>query len=270
MAFSYSETSQISDMLRPRIIPCLLVHNKGLVKTQRFKDPKYVGDPLNAVRIFNEKEVDELMVLDIDATITVRPPNMELIKNLAHECRMPLCYGGGVKTPAEAKTIINMGAEKVALSSQVVYDPDIIRYLAEAVGSQSIVCVLDVKKKLLGGYEVYTHNGTKNSGKDPLDLAKKFEDMGAGEIVINSIDQDGMMKGYDLKLIDKIRDGISLPMSVIGGAGNLSDISQVINRYGVIGAAAGSLFVFKGKYRAVLISYPSQSEKLELCKKFYD
>lgn len=245
-------------MLKPRVIPCLLVHNKGLVKTTKFKDPKYVGDPLNAVRIFNEKVVDELMVIDIDATKNNLEPNFDFIRNLAAECRMPLCYGGGVKTAQQAKTIINMGAEKVAISSEAINNPSIVSKISKAVGSQSVVCVLDVKKKFLGGYEVFIHNGTKGTGKDPVDLAATFEAEGAGEIVINNIDRDGTMEGYDFKLIDKVREKISLPMSILGGAGSLDDIKAAIDRYNVIGAAAGSLFVFKGKYKAVLINYSNQ------------
>jgi imidazole glycerol-phosphate synthase subunit HisF len=248
-------------MLRSRIIPCLLVHNKGLVKTVKFKDPKYVGDPLNAVRIFNEKEVDELMVLDIDATKEGRGPDMTLIKNLAQECRMPLCYGGGVNTPQQAKEIINLGAEKVALSYAAINNPSLVNKIAKAVGTQSVIVVLDVKKKFLGGYEVYTLNGSKATGKDPIDAAKQFEELGAGEIVINSIDQDGTMSGYDIKLNDKIRNAISLPMTILGGASSLDEIGKSIKYYKTIGAAAGSLFVFKGKYRAVLINYPSYDEK---------
>jgi imidazole glycerol-phosphate synthase subunit HisF len=245
-------------MLKPRVIPCLLVHNKGLVKTTKFKDPKYVGDPLNAVRIFNEKIVDELMVIDIDATKNNEAPNFDFIRNLATECRMPLCYGGGVKTAQQAKTIINMGAEKVAISSEVIKDPSLVSKMSKAVGSQSVVCVMDVKKKFLGGYEVFINNGTKGTGKDPVELAAIFEAEGAGEIVINNIDRDGTMEGYDFKLLDKIRERISLPMTILGGAGSLDDIKAAIDRYNVIGAAAGSLFVFKGKYKAVLINYSNQ------------
>lgn len=248
-------------MLRSRIIPCLLVRNKGLVKTVQFKDGKYVGDPINAVKIFNEKEVDELIVLDIDATKEGREPDFKMIENLANESRMPLCYGGGVKTVKQAKKIIHLGAEKVALSSAVIENPDLVKDIAKAVGVQSVIVILDVKKKgLFGKYQVYTHNGTKSTGKDPKELARQFEALGVGEIVINSIDNDGMMKGYDTKLIDMIRSEIDLPMTVLGGAGTLDDIKGIISKYKVIGTAAGSLFVFKGKYKAVLINYPNRVE----------
>lgn len=253
-------------MLRPRIIPCLLVHNKGLVKTVNFKNPKYVGDPINAVRIFNEKQVDELTVLDIDATAEGREPDYKMIENLASECRMPLCYGGGVTTPEQAQRIFSLGVEKIAFSASVIKNPELIIKIAERVGSQSVVVVLDVKKKLLGGYEVYTHNGKKGTGINPIEFAKKLEDLGAGEIVVNSIDNDGVMKGYDINLVEKIRDVTSLPLTVLGGAGNLDHIGSLVNKFGIIGASAGSLFVFKGVYKAVLINYPTPQEKDNLIR----
>lgn len=256
-------------MLRPRIIPYLLVHKKGLVKTVKFKDPKYVGDPINAVKIFNEKEVDELMVFDIDASVENREPDFTLIKNLAAECRMPFGYGGGVKTVEQARKIINLGAEKVAISTTAIENPTIIPAIARAIGTQSVVVVIDVKKVgILGKYEVVYQNGKKTTGKNPIEFAKALERLGVGEIVINSVDRDGTMEGYDIKLIKSIREVVNIPMSVLGGAGKLEDIKEVIDNFGVIGAAAGSLFVFKGKYRAVLISYPTYQEKLEIFKKY--
>ncbi|WP_396186803.1 AglZ/HisF2 family acetamidino modification protein [Flavobacterium sp.] len=257
-------------MLRPRIIPCLLVHDKGLVKSVHFKQHKYVGDPINAVRIFNEKEVDELMVIDIDATVENREPDYVMIERLAAECRMPLCYGGGVKTVEQAQKIFSLGVEKIAISSAVFDDLSLIQRMGEKVGTQSVVVVLDVKKKLLGGYEVYTHNGKKKTGKNPVEFAAELEKLGVGEIVINSIDQDGQMKGYDLDLIGKIREVITIPMTVLGGAGTLSDIGLLIKKFGIIGASAGSLFVFKGIYKAVLINYPTRVEKDILIKSNYN
>ena len=257
-------------MLRPRIIPCLLVKNKGLVKTVNFRNPKYVGDPINAVKIFNEKEVDELIVLDIDATSGAYAPDYRMIEHLAAECRMPLCYGGGVKSADQAKAIIGLGVEKVAISSAVVENPSLISKIAEEIGSQSIVVVLDVKKSMFGGkYEVWTHNGKINTGKCPIDFAKNAEQRGVGEIVINSIDKDGEMKGYDLTLAKRIREAISVPMTVLGGAGSLKDIGNLISNFGIVGAAAGSLFVFKGIYKAVLINYPSPTEKDDLIRANY-
>lgn len=249
-------------MLRPRIIPSLLVKNGGLVKTQNFANPKYVGDPINAVKIFNEKEVDEIIVVDIDATVLGKEPDYTLIKNLAAECRMPLCYGGGVKNVDQVERIISLGVEKVAISSAVVSDPEIVAKAAQVVGGQSVVVVMDVKKSRFGSkYELRTHNASKRTGLDPIEFARKVESFGAGEIVVNAIDRDGVMKGYDLELIRSIREAISLPMTALGGAGSLEDIRRLVNTFGIIGACAGSFFVFKGVYRAVLISYPSPKEK---------
>jgi len=257
-------------MLRPRIIPCLLVKNKGLVKTVNFKNAKYVGDPINAVRIFNEKEVDELMLLDIDAACHGVAPDFKMIENLAAECRMPFCYGGGVKTAEQAQRIIGLGVEKVAISSAAVENPELVSQIAREAGSQSVIVVMDVKKKLLGGhYEIRTHNGKKRTEKCPVEFARQLESFGVGEIVINSIDNDGMMKGYDLTLVDKIRKSVTVPVTVLGGAGSLSDIGKLIEKYGIIGAAAGSLFIFKGVYKAVLINYPNRIEKDALIEAHY-
>lgn len=249
-------------MLRPRITPCLLVHDGGLVKTVNFANPKYVGDPINAVKIFNEKEVDEIIVVDIDASVKGTHPDYTLIKNLAAECRMPLCYGGGIKAVEQVEEIISLGVEKVAISSAAIRNPDLIAKAATVVGSQSIVVVMDVKMTNLGKpYEICVHNGQIRTGIDPIEFATAAERLGAGELVINSIDYDGLMTGYDLALARNVRAATNLPITVLGGAGSLSDISLLIELFGTIGAAAGSLFVFKGKFRAVLINYPSQSEK---------
>ena len=252
-------------MLRSRIIPCLLIHNKGLVKTVKFKEPKYVGDPINAVKIFNEKEVDELIVLDIDATKENRGPNLKMIKNLADECRMPLCYGGGINTVEQAVKIISLGVEKVALSYSALNDIELCQQIGDIIGNQSVVVVIDVKKKkLFGGYDIYTHNGTKKSKWNLFDFIAKLEEIGIGEIVINSIDNDGVMQGYDIPLLESVREKCTMPITVLGGAGSLEDIKKMISKFKTIGVAAGSLFVFKGKYRAVLISYPNRQERLPL------
>jgi cyclase len=245
----------------------LLIHNGGLVKTVQFASPKYVGDPLNAVRIFNEKEVDELMVVDIDASRLGRAPNEALIAQLAAECRMPFCYGGGVKTVAQVERIIALGVEKVAISSAAVDGPELIRRAADRVGSQSVVVVIDVKSKgLMRRAEVVTLNATRRTGIDPIAFARSAEGLGAGEIVINSVDRDGQMQGYDLELVRQVRQEVSVPLTVLGGAGSLDDIRDLVHRYRVIGAAAGSLFVFKGKYRAVLINYPGRTERDSLIR----
>lgn len=250
-------------MLRSRLIPCLLVHNKGLVKTVRFGAPKYVGDPINAVRIFNEKEVDELMVLDIDATSKSSGPDHRMIRALAAECRMPLCYGGGVKTVQQATQIIGMGVEKVALSSAAIESPQIVADIAKFVGSQSVVAVLDVKQTA-GKYHVWTHNGTRNTNRDPVEVAADLQQRGVGEITVNSIDRDGVMQGYDTEVVRSLRATIKVPMTVLGGAGSLSHVKALVEEFGIIGAAAGSLFVFKGVYKAVLINYPSRAQKLDI------
>ena len=248
-------------MLYPRIIPCLLVQDKGLVKTVKFKDPKYVGDPINAVKIFNEKEVDELIVLDIDATAENREPDYKMIENLAVECRMPLCYGGGIKSVVQAQRIFNLGVEKIAISSAAINTPELVAEIAGRVGSQSVVVVLDVKKKLLSGYDIYIKNGREKVRQDLHKCIVKFQELGVGEIVLNSIDNDGVMKGYDYKLVEAIKPFVNVPLTVLGGAGCLNDIEKLIKQHGIIGASAGSLFVFKGKYRAVLINYPQPKEK---------
>lgn len=253
-------------MLRSRIIPCLLVHNKGLVKTVLFKNPKYVGDPINAVKIFNEKNVDEIMVLDIDASVEKRGPDFRLIENLAVECRMPFCYGGGVSSVEEVKKIISLGAEKVAISSHAISNPSLLREMSKAVGAQSVVLVLDVSKRgfLSSSYEIFTMNAKKKTGIKLKDFLVSIKDIPYGEIVINNIDLDGTMKGYDYELIDAVRSFVDTPLTVIGGAGTLEDIKGLISRYHIIGAAAGSIFVFKGKYKAVLINYPDKIEKRNL------
>ena len=256
-------------MLRPRIIPCLLVHKGGLVKTQQFKDPKYVGDPINAVRIFNEKEADELMVLDIDATVNKVAPDFALIAKLAAECRMPLCYGGGVTTAEQAARIVDMGVEKVAVSAAAIANPALLTEMAAAVGRQSVVAVLDVRKRtglFAKGYELGTHNGKIAHKLDPVAFAKQMQDAGAGEIVVNSIERDGLMEGYDLGLARQFRQTLKVPVTFLGGAGSLDNMSELISNFGVVGAAAGSLFVFKGKYRAVLINYPTPEQKVRLCR----
>jgi cyclase len=226
---------------------------------------------LNAVKIFNEKSVDELIITDIDASVKKLEPNYSLIEKLANESRMPLCYGGGINNINQAKKIFSLGVEKVAISSAAIENPAIISQLAESVGSQSVVVVLDVKKKFLSGnYDIYIHNGTKKTGLDPVKFVNKIKKMGVGEIVINSIDNDGTMKGYDFQIIDEVRKNITLPITAIGGAGSLNDIGELIKKYTIIGAGAGSIFVFKGKYRAVLINYPNDKEKMELIKNYME
>lgn len=243
-------------MLRSRIIPCLLLHDGGLVKTKLFKESKYIGDPLNAVKIFNEKEVDELLFIDIDASVQRRGPEFSLLQSLAVESRMPLCYGGGITSAEQAAQIVALGFEKVSISSEALARPALIREMAETVGAQSVVVTLDVKKnRLLSGYTIYTHNAKKRHKVNLFEFCRQAVELGAGEIVINSIDHDGMMSGYDLDLARRVRASVASPLSIIGGAGNVEHMQELIDSIGVIGAVAGSMFVFKGPYRAVLINY---------------
>jgi cyclase len=255
-------------MLYPRIIPCLLIQDGGLVKTINFKNPTYVGDPINAVKIFNEKEVDELIVLDIDATINSHEPNFKLIEQLAAECRMPLCYGGGITTVNQIQKIISLGVEKVSICSSTVENQKLLLDGAEIVGSQSIVGAIDIVKKNKN-YFVSKNAGDKIMDIDPEDLILKYIDSNVGEIFINFVNEDGEMNGYDYEYIDKIYSKINVPLTVIGGAGKLDDFKKLFKKFNLIGAAAGSYFVFKGIYKAVLINYISKEDKLKLFKNTY-
>lgn len=234
-----------------------MLKNQGLVKTIKFKDPKYVGDPINAVRIFNEKEVDELTFLDITATIENRKPNFKLIADIASESFMPFGYGGGVKDLNDMKELFNLGVEKVIVNSYAVENPEFIKKASDLFGSQSIVVSIDVKKTLLGKYEMYTLGGKKNTKLDPVAFANQMEIMGAGEVFLNSIDRDGTMQGYDIDLIKKVSEVINIPVVACGGAGRIEDFAEVVKKGGASAVAAGSMFVFHGKHRAVLINYPS-------------
>jgi len=247
-------------MLRTRVIPCLLLKDQGLVKTVKFSDPTYVGDPINAVRIFNDKQVDELLFLDITASVEGRKPNFKVISEIASECFMPLGYGGGIRSLEDIGTLLVSGVEKACINSRVVENPALIKSASDAFGSQSIVVSIDVKKNLFGKNVVYIYSGSRNTGLDPVEYAKQVEQLGAGEIFLNSIDRDGTMQGYDVDLVRKLSDAVTIPVVACGGAGKLSDIDEVLGKGGASAAAAGSLFVFDGKHRAVLISYPSKQE----------
>ncbi len=246
-------------MKRIRVIPVLLIHNRGLVKSLKFRDYKYVGDPINAVRIFNEKEVDELAIIDIDASREGRAPDISRIEEIVSEAFMPIAYGGGIKTVEQVKSILSAGVEKVILNRSAVKNPGLITEIAGQFGSQSVVVSIDYKKNLFGKQGVYIENGKTNSGLDPLSFAKQMEAAGAGEILLNSIERDGSFSGYDLEMIEKISHSVNIPMIAIGGASSLSDFRQAVLR-GASAVSAGSLFVFQRPHRAVLISYPSQQE----------
>lgn len=246
--------------LRSRIFPVLLIRDQGLVKTRKFGEDRYVGDPMNAVKIFNEKEVDELVIYDIDATVHGRGPDFEQLSKIAIESRMPLSYGGGVTDAEQAAKLVSIGYEKVSVSTAAVTRPELVREMARRIGRQSVVVTLDVKAEgLLGGHRLYTHNGKRKHKVKPLDLIAQCIELGAGEIVINSIDRDGMMGGYDLKLAKAVREKVDVPISFVGGAGTVEDMEKLIDTVGTVGAGAGSMFVFKGPYRAVLISYARPS-----------
>jgi imidazole glycerol-phosphate synthase subunit HisF len=247
-------------MLRTRVIPCLLLKNHGLVKTVKFRDPKYVGDPINAVRIFNDKEVDELLFLDITASVEGRRPPFKVISEIASECFMPLGYGGGIRSLEDIRTLFFSGVEKACINSCAVENPSFIKSASDTFGSSSIVVSIDVKRNLFGKNMVYAYSGRRNTGLDPVEYAKQVEEMGAGEILLNSIDRDGTMQGYDVELVKKLSDAVTIPVVACGGAGKLKDINEVLDKGGASAAAAGSLFVFHGRHRAVLISYPSKHE----------
>ncbi len=249
--------------MRIRVIPCLLIHKRGLVKSVKFKDYKYVGDPINAVKIFNEKEVDEIAILDISATIENRSPSLSQITEIASEAFMPLSYGGGITTLEQIKDIFYSGVEKVILNTSAFKNTKLISEAARLFGNQSVVVSMDVKNAILRGSRVYIENGKTNTGLTPVQYAKMMQDAGAGEIVLNSIHRDGTFSGYDYKLISEVSKVIEIPLIALGGAANIADFNKAIQN-GASAVAAGSMFLFQGPHRAVLISYPSQSELKEI------
>ena len=247
-------------MLRTRVIPVLLLKGKGLVKGQQFKNHKYVGDPLNVVKIFNEKEVDELVFLDISATDENRGPDFDLIVDIASEAFMPFAYGGGVKTIGQVERLFSIGVEKVVINTAAFLDVKFVKESVKVAGSQSIVVSMDVKKSLLGSYEVYVNNGKINTKLDPVTYAKQMQDLGVGELIVNSIDREGTGKGYDIKLLEIVFNAVGIPVIGLGGARCLQDLADAKNQTNVSGLAAGDLFIFYGKHKAVLITYPKYSE----------
>jgi len=255
-------------MRRIRVIPVLLIQNGGLVKSIKFKKHQYIGDPINAVKIFNEKEVDEIAIIDISATKEKRKPNIEQIKDIAGEAFMPLSYGGGIKTIKEVKEILYQGAEKVILNSSALDNLELITQIANQFGSQSAVISIDVKKDWFGKYGVYRNNGTKKTNLDVVAFAKKVEQAGAGEILLNSIDNDGTYNGYDISLIKQVAEAVQIPVVAVGGASQVADFNKAISKGGASAIAAGSMFVFQRPHQAVLITYPPQEELIkELFKK---
>jgi cyclase len=251
-------------MWLPRIIPCLLLDGNGLVKTRKFKDPTYVGDPINAIKIFNDKRVDELIFLDIAASREGNEPNYALLEKLASECFMPLCYGGGIRDAAQARRIIGLGIEKVSVNAAAIENSQLIGAIAAELGASSTVAAVDVRCNWLGHYRVYNAARRKLTDLDPVAHVSALVRAGAGEVLINDADRDGEQKGYDLSLVRAICGAVDVPVIACGGAGSLVDMRAAIHDGGASAAAAGSLFVFKGRHRAVLINYPSQDQISEL------
>lgn len=247
-------------MLRTRVIPCLLLRGEGLVKTVRFKEPRYVGDPINAIRIFNDKEVDELILLDITASREGRGPAFGAIRDFASECFMPVGYGGGIRSLADAREVLALGIEKVILNTMALRRPELIAELSREFGAQAVVVSIDARKKLLGGYEVMAAAGSEKTGLAPVDHAKRMVALGAGEIFLNAIDRDGTGSGYDIALVRSVAQAVQVPVIACGGAGSLADFSAAVNDGQASAVAAGSMFVFHGKHRAVLITYPGRDE----------
>lgn len=244
-------------MYRARVIPCLLLRGHGLVKTRKFKDPTYVGDPVNAVRIFSDKEVDELVVLDIDASREGRDPDFELVAEIAGECFMPLAYGGGIQTLDHARRLIRSGVEKVVITSATVSSTDVITRTADVFGSQAVIAGVDVRRTLMGGTRVLTHSATIEAPCKLLEHVERLQRAGAGEILVNSVDRDGTMNGYDLDLLRDVSQRVTVPVIACGGAGSIEHLKQAVQIGGASAVCAGSMFVFHGKHRAVLINYPS-------------
>lgn len=253
-------------MFRPRIIPVLLLKDQGLVKTVQFSDPQYIGDPVNAVRIYNEKEADELVFLDIEISRQTgsipkdsrKKLEYELIQQISEECLMPLSYGGGIESIDQVTDLFRIGVEKVIINTHAHQDPGLIQQASEKFGNQSIIVAIDAKKMENGEYHLFTHGGTRDTGVEISSYARLMEERGAGEILVNSIDNDGMMKGYDISLIHTITDAISIPVIACGGAGNLTHLHDAYVQGNAAALAAGSLFVYHGKFRAVLINYPNR------------
>jgi cyclase len=252
-------------MLRHRVIPCLLLSNGGLVKKRKFKDSVYIGDPINAIRIFNEKEVDELVLLDICASSGRRGPDYQLLGEIASECFMPLAYGGGISSIEQIRALFRLGIEKVIVNTALNYDPNFVRNAVAIFGSQAITASIDVRRKLFGRYEVMTLAGTQPTGLSPVDAAQMAVNLGVGEILLTSIESEGSMEGYDVDLLKKVSQSVNVPVIASGGAGSLEDFRTAVHVGHASAVAAGSMFVFYGRHRAVLITYP---EYQELCSIF--
>ena len=247
-------------MFRPRIIPVLLLKNQGLVKSVIFKNHRYIGDPINAVKIFNDLKADELVFLDILASKEKRSISLEFVKNVGEEANMPFAVGGGITTLEQIKSIIASGAEKVVINTNAASDPDFVRIASETFGSSTIVVCIDVKKKFLGKEQTWIMNGSKPTGMNPVEFAQQMETLGAGELIIQSIERDGTMEGYDINLIRRISEAVKIPVIALGGAGNIVHMKEAYTEAFANGLAAGSMFVYHGQRRGVLINYPEKAE----------
>ncbi len=254
-------------MLRTRVIPVLLLKGSGLVKGKKFKNHNYVGDPINAVKIFNEKEVDELLFFDISTTPNQTEPNYTLISSIASEAFMPFGYGGGITNVQQIEKLFALGVEKVVINTAAYHNPEFVREACLLAGSQSIVVSMDIKKTLFNKYEVFVSNGLKRTKLNPVDYAKRIQDLGAGELIVSSIDGEGTGQGYDLRLLESVSSEVEIPVVALGGAGKLEDFADAVNISKVSAVAAGDMFVFHGKHKAVLITYPEYNALERLLKK---
>lgn len=254
-------------MLRIRVIPCLLLSGGGLVKTVKFRTPRYVGDPVNIVRIFNELEVDELVLQDIDATPKGQGINFELLEDIASECFMPFTYGGGISSVEEAKRLFGLGAEKIIVNTHAFSDPRLVSSLAERFGSQAVVASVDVKKDLWGRYHVYSQGGRVKTAYSPVPWARRLEEFGVGEVLLSSIDRDGTFGGYDIKLIRQVSDALSIPVIASGGASCLDDLRQAVCEGGASALGVGSMVVFQGPGRGVLTNFPKRDARNSLVER---
>lgn len=247
-------------MFRPRIIPVLLLKGKGLVKTTQFRNPRYIGDPINAVRLFNDLKADELVFLDIMASLGKRAISLDFVRDVGEEANMPFSVGGGIKTVEQIRDILNVGAEKVVINTQAELDPDFIKQAAELFGSSSITVCIDVERTRRGKFKTTILNGTKSTDSDPVDFARLMEKQGAGELIVQSIDKDGTMEGYDIELIRRISEAVTIPVVALGGAGTLQDMIKVFMEGFSSAMAAGSMFVFHGPRKGVLVNYPTPEQ----------
>lgn len=255
-------------MLISRIIPCVLYSNGGLVKTTQFKSPNYIGDPINSLKLFNDKGVDEILFIDIDASKNNTPPKLKLIEEIASECFMPLAYGGGVKDIATIETLLKLGVEKISLNTALLTDNNLCQLAVKEFGSSTIIGSIDVKKNIFGSYKVYDHRLKKTLKKDPIQYSRELEERGVGEIFLNNVDREGTMKGFDLNLVRMIGDAVSVPIIPCGGAGNLNDISAVFKQVNTTAVAAGSIFVYTGKLNGILINFPTEDQINKIIKPY--